>query len=99
MLRHIVMWNYKEGFTDAENQKHALRIKKELEALKTSVNEIVEMNVHINALSSSNMDIILDSSFENETTMATYKIHPEHIRVSDFIGTVLQNRTVIDYYE
>ena len=70
-----------------------------MEALKSSINEVIEMKVHINALPTSNMDIILDSIFEDEATMAAYKIHPEHIKVSDFISSVLQNRTVIDYFE
>ena len=96
MLRHIVMWNYIEGIN---KQEVGNKVKSELETLKESIKEIVEIKVHINELSSSNMDILLDSLFENEETMAAYKIHPEHIRVSDYIGSVLQNRTVVDYYE
>jgi len=96
MLRHIVMWNYVEG---VDKQEVGNKVKSELEALKESIKEIVEIKVHINELSSSNMDVLLDSLFENEETMAAYKIHPEHIRVSDYISSVLQNRTVVDYYE
>jgi len=99
MLRHIVMWKYKEGLTDAENEMNAEKIKNGLEALKNSIDEIVEIKVNINALSTSNMDIVLDSLFESEKAMATYKIHPEHKKMSEFISSVLQNRTVIDYYE
>jgi len=99
MLRHIVMWNYKEGFSDIENQNNANKVKIQLEALKSTIPEIIEMKVHINTISSSNMDIILDSLFESETTMAAYKIHPEHIKVSELITSVLKNRTVFDYYE
>ena len=99
MLRHIVMWKYKEGLADRENKENAIKIKTELESLKQSINEIVELKVHINELTSSNMDIVLDSVFENEETMAAYKIHPEHMKLAEFIGTVLQDRTVIDYYE
>jgi hypothetical protein len=90
------MWNYAEGINKQEVGK---KVKSELEALKESISEIIEIKVHVNELSSSNMDILLDSLFENEDTMAAYKIHPEHIRVSDYICSVLQNRTVIDYYE
>ena len=93
------MWKYKEGFTDSQNIENANRVKSDLEALKVSINEIIEIKVHINALSTSNMDIILDSNFENEATMAAYKVHPEHVKVSGFISSVLQDRTVIDYFE
>jgi len=93
------MWKYKEGFSDNENQKNATKVKAGLEALKSSIPEVVELKVHINALSSSNMDIVLDSFFENEEAMAAYKIHPEHMKVAEFIGSVLQDRAVIDYYD
>ena len=99
MLRHIVMWNYKDGFTDQQNQENAQKVKSKLEALKSSISEVIELKVYVNALSSSNMDIMLDSTFENEETLYAYKIHPEHMRLVDFIGTVLQNRTVFDYSE
>lgn len=99
MLRHIVMWKYKKGLTATENEKNAEKIKVGLEALKDSIDEVIEIKVHINALSSSNMDIILDSLFENEETMAAYKIHEEHQKMSEFISSVLQDRTVIDFYE
>jgi len=92
------MWNYKEGFTDAENQENAKKVKSELEALKGLISEIVEIKVHINPTDASNMDILLDSLFENEETMYAYKIHPEHLRLIEFIGSVLQNRMVFDYY-
>ncbi|MCL2852849.1 MAG: Dabb family protein [Defluviitaleaceae bacterium] len=31
--------------------------------------------------------------------MAAYQTHPEHKRVSEFVGSVMQNRACIDYYE
>jgi len=99
MLRHIVTWNYKDGFTDDENKENAQKVKSELESLAQCIDEIVELKVYINELSSSNRDIVLNSSFENEETLAAYQIHPEHQRVSAYVGSVLQNRACIDYYE
>ncbi len=99
MLRHIVAWNYKDGFTESENKENAQKVKEELEALKDIVNGIIELKVNINTLSSGNRDIILNSLFEDEKALDAYQIHPEHVRVGAFIGTVVQNRTCIDYYE
>ena len=98
MIRHIVMWSYKGTFTDAENEANARKVKHELESLTRSISEIVELSVHINELSTSNMDIMLDSLFESEEALAAYKIHPEHQRVAAFIETVLQNRVCLDYH-
>jgi len=47
---------------------------------------------------SSTTDIMLDSLFENEDALRAYKIHPEHQRVGDFIGSVMKNRVAFDYY-
>ena len=97
MIRHVVMWSYKGTLTDAENESNARKVKHELEALTRSIREIVELSVHINEFSTSNMDIMLDSLFESEDTLAAYKIHPEHQRVATFIETVLHNRVCLDY--
>jgi hypothetical protein len=91
------MWNFADGFSDVENKENALQVKRELEALTESIKEIVELSVHINEIPTGNTDIMLDSLFENEETMAAYKIHPEHQRVAKFIETVLQNRVCFDY--
>jgi len=99
MLRHIVTWNFKDGFSDIENKQNALTVKTELENLKNLISDIIELKVFINALPSSNRDIVLNSLFENEKTLSQYQSHPEHQRVSADVGTVLQNRACIDYFE
>jgi hypothetical protein len=92
------MWSYKGTFSDAENESNARKVKHELESLANIISEVEELSVHINELSTSNMDIMLDSLFESEETLAAYKIHPEHQRVAAFIETVLQNRVCLDYH-
>lgn len=98
LLRHIVTWNHIDGICDDGKRTNALKVKKELEALADSINEIIEIKVYINELSSSTADIMLDSLFENEETLNAYKIHPEHQRVGDFISSVMKNRVAFDYY-
>ena len=99
MLRHIVTWNYKDGFSDEENRKNALKVKTELENLTKTIEGIAELKVYINALSSSNKDIVLNSLFLDEKSLSEYQVHPEHKRVGEFIGAVLQDRACIDYFE
>ena len=97
MIRHIVMWNYKNEFSEDENKKNAARVKEELESLRERIKEIADLSVHINELSTSNMDVMLDSFFENEEALSAYKIHPEHQKAAAFIETVFQNRVCFDY--
>jgi len=84
MIRHIVTWNFKDGFSDTQNKKNALTVKAELEKLAKTIDGIIELNVYINALPSSNKDIILNSLFVSEDTLSKYQIHPEHKRVLEY---------------
>jgi hypothetical protein len=93
------MWNFKDGFTDEQNINNARKVKEELEALRTLIPGIISLEVVISTLPSGNRDIVLNSLFENELTLAEYQIHPEHVRVGQHLGTFVQNRTCADYYE
>ena len=57
-------------------------IKEGLEGLKGKVPGIVEIKVEINGLASSNADLMLDSTFENEDALKGYSTHPEHVKVA-----------------
>jgi len=99
MVRHIVTWSYRDGFTDKEKEEIARKIKAELEALPQSIGGIIEIKVHMNLLSSSNRDMVLNSLFESEEALSAYQIHPEHKKVSSYVRSVMQNRVCIDYDE
>lgn len=97
MLRHIVMWNFKAGLSEEENQKNALKIKADLEALAAQIPGVESLEVYIEALPSSNRSIVLDSLFTDESALAGYQQHPEHVKAGGFIGEVTQDRTCIDF--
>ena len=99
MVRHIVVWNYQEGFSENENRENALRIKRGLEDLIHCIEGVIEIRVHIDALPSSNRDIVLNSLHESEEALAGYQVHPEHKKIGAFISSVMKNRACIDYYE
>lgn len=99
MVRHIVTWNFKDGFTENKNKENAQKIKLSLESLAQVIDGVVELNVHIDPLPSSNRDLILNSLFQSEEALSTYQAHPEHQKIGTFIGTVMQNRSCVDYNE
>lgn len=99
MIRHIVMWSFKDGFTEDENISNAQKIKSGLEALTSEVEGVISLEVIISPLKSSNRDIVLNSLFENEESLAAYQSHPSHALIGNFIGTVTVNRSCIDYVE
>lgn len=98
MLRHIVAWDYADGFSDDKNTANAQKVKEQLEGLKSQIPEIVEIHVILNPALSSQRRIVLDSVFRDEGDLAAYQVHPEHKRVSEFVGSVTKNRVCLDYY-
>ena len=97
MLRHIVTWNYRPEFTLEENRQNAEIVKIELESLKQNIGGIIELDFHIDPLPTSNKDVCLDSLFESKEALTEYKVHPEHIRVGEFITSVFQDRVAFDF--
>ncbi|WP_080875803.1 Dabb family protein [Oceanobacillus timonensis] len=97
MIKHIVQWNHGEHFSEAEKKANAEKIKSELESLKEMVDGVVSIQVIINPLATSDRDIILDSEFETEEALQQYQIHPEHVRVSNFVKECVQDRVCVDY--
>lgn len=98
MLRHIVMWQFKdeaEGKTRAEN---CALIKGKLEALPGRISFIRKLEVGINAYPSSMAsDMVLITEFDSKDDLDLYAVHPEHVKVSDYVGKVRVSRTVVDY--
>ena len=98
MVKHIVSWNYAEGFTAEENRKNALEMKKELENLINLIPGIISIHLYIQPLSTSEADLVLDSVFENEEALTSYVIHPEHVRVgTNYVKPVTSNRKCVDF--
>lgn len=98
MVRHIVAWNFADGFTNAENRIHAQKIKEELENLKNLIDGIESIQVFINPIDTSDSDILLECTFVSEEALKAYTIHPEHVRVgSNYVKPVVKNRKCIDF--
>lgn len=97
MVRHLVAWNYAEGFTEEENKKNAEIMKRELENLKNLIDGIVSIQLYTKPLGTSDADLLLDSVFVNEEALKAYIVHPEHVRVgTDYVKPIVRNRRCID---
>lgn len=82
MVRHIILWKVKEEF--ASNREEILKgVKEGLEGLKGKIPGLLEIKVHTNGLASSNADLMLESSFENEEALKGYAVHPDHVAVAN----------------
>lgn len=98
MVRHIVSYNYGEGFTEEENRKNAIKMKEELEALKGVIDGLVSIQLLIQPLAGAEADLLLDSVFVDEAALRAYMVHPEHVRVANnYVRPCISNRKCLDF--
>ena len=83
MVKHVIIWTLKDELSAEEKASVKQGIKEGLEGLKDKVPGIVDIKVNITGLASSNADLMLDSTFENEDALKGYAVHPEHVAVAD----------------
>ncbi len=93
MIKHVVMWKFKEEGKE-ENIKKAKEL---LLSLPSVISQIKKMNVYVDVSHTEmSMDFMLDTEFESMSDLNTYAVHPEHVKVSQFIRSVIESRVVLD---
>lgn len=99
MIRHIVMFKFKEeaeGRTKAEN----LAITKAmLEALPEKIEWIRSSTVKTNSpdADQTNYDLCLISDFDSFEDLNSYIVHPNHKAVGAFMRPVRLDRSCVDF--
>ena len=93
MIKHVVMWRFKEEKRE-ENMKKAREM---LLALPPVISEIKKMKVYFDITHSEmSADMMLDTEFLTVEDMKAYAVHPEHVKVSNFVRSVIESRVVLD---
>lgn len=83
MVKHVILWTLKEEYSDEQKKEIKKDIKAGFEGLKGRIPGLVDIQVNIDGLASSNADLMLDSTFEDEASLKGYAVHPEHVAVAD----------------
>ncbi|MCM1082871.1 MAG: Dabb family protein [Clostridium sp.] len=98
MVKHIILWKLSEALEGSKKEEVRIGIKKNLEGLYGKIPGLVSMKININPLSSSNVDVMMDSTFEDENALKGYQKHPEHVKVADtFVRPYTVARSCMDY--
>lgn len=92
MIKHIVMWKFKEN--EEENMNKFLE---GLNSLKNIIPEIKYMETGVNVNPKNEFDAILISEFETMEDLEKYKNNPEHVKVSKLCKSIRLDRQAIDY--
>ncbi|MEG0077788.1 Dabb family protein [Anaerorhabdus sp.] len=98
MIKHIVLWRIKESYTNEEKEVIKNNAKKHLESLINQIPHVAKLELIINTLDSSNVDMCLNSEFETEDMLIAYANHSLHKEVaSTYIIPFVESRSCIDY--
>ena len=98
MVKHIILWQFKDELSDSEKENIKLNAKKALESLEGKIDGLISIKVIINGLASSNAEMMLDSSFESEEALKNYAVHPEHVYAADnFVRPFTKSRSCLDF--
>ena len=94
MVVHIVMFKFKE----AHKQPNLIQAKQMLENLMGAVPTLRSMDVGVNFSTEERaMDMSIITTFESKAALEAYAVHPEHLKVVDFIKEVVEYSKVVDY--
>ena len=94
MVVHIVFFKFKEE----NKQANIIQVKQMLEDLMGAVPSLRSIDVGINFSKEQRaMDMSIITSFESKEGLEAYAIHPEHLKVIDFIKQVVEYTKVVDY--
>lgn len=83
MVKHIILWKLKDEYSKEQIIKIKREIKEGLEGLKGQIPGLIDIQVNTEGLASSNVDLMLDSTFEDEESLKVYANHPAHVAVAD----------------
>ncbi len=98
MVKHVIIWNLKEGYSAEEKETIKKGIKESIESLNGKIPGLINVSVNVNPLPSSSGEVILDSSFESEEALKAYAIHPEHVEVANTkVRPFVASRACMDY--
>lgn len=98
MVKHVILWQLKDEFSEEEKVSIRAGIKEGLEGLAGKIPGLTEIKVQTQMLPSSNVDVMLDSTFVDEAALKGYAVHPAHVEVADTkVRPYTKTRACIDY--
>ncbi len=98
MIKHIVMWRFKDSAENNDKKTNLQIAKDELLSLKDKVPSLISIEVGVNINNSdAAYDLALYTEFKDLKGLDEYQNHPEHVKVAGFIRKVNESRVVADY--
>lgn len=97
MINHVVLFKLKD-YSDTEKEAQLAKLKADLEALKDKIDVVKHLEVGLNyELNAKSFDVCLISHFKNLDDLNVYRVHPEHLKVFEFIKEITTDRAAVDF--
>ncbi len=98
MIRHIVMWKFKDEAQGASKTENLLKAKALLEACAGIVPGMLTLEVAMAQPGlEATYDLVLNSAFADHAALDAYQNHPQHVALKPFLGDVRLERQCMDY--
>ena len=98
MIRHVVLFKFKDAASGSSKEQNIAKAKKLLESLPGKISEICNLETGLNIKEDPpNYDLALIVDFDSLDDLETYINHPDHKKVSEFLAKVRDNRVVVDF--
>lgn len=98
MIKHIVMWKFKDEACGLSKEENLKRVKTMLEGLVGVIPELISLQVGIDVLNSAmSYDMALICEFETMEALEAYKVNPNHKEISDYVAKVREERACVDF--
>lgn len=98
MVRHIVMWKFKDEAQGLSKEENLMKVKGMLESLPEKIEFIRSIEVKLNENENGkNFDAVLISEFDSLDDVKSYRVHPEHVKISQYVSLVRLDRASVDY--
>ena len=97
MIQHIVMWRFADEAEGLDRAANMALVRERLLALVDVIPEIKAFEVGRDlSRTAMSYDMVLVSDFESLEDLNTYKVHPAHVAVADYVKKVTEARVVLD---
>ena len=93
MVRHVVLWKFKDNAEGRSRRENMELVKERLEALPALIPQIKKLEVTFDVKGSEfSSDVMLLTEFDSLEDLETYIVHPDHQKVGPLVRSVAEVR-------
>ena len=93
MIRHVVMWKFKESAEGRSRRENMELVKERLLALPALIPQIKRLEVSFDFKGSEfSSDLMLLTEFDSREDLESYIVHPDHQKVGPIVRSVTEVR-------